>query len=167
MESESIFLLDANVFIEAYQRYYAFDIAPSFWDKLITLGETGRIVSIDRIKSELLQGKENDPLALWVRDKFLTCFQSTDNENVFSKYTEIINWVMENNHFTDNAKSGFASVADSWLVAHALANNYIIVTHESYNRDKKNRVLIPNVCEQFGIPYINTFDMLRNCQTTF
>lgn len=33
-ENKVKFLLDANVFIEAYRRYYSFDIAPSFWELL-------------------------------------------------------------------------------------------------------------------------------------
>jgi len=33
----SVYVLDANVFIEAARRYYAFDIAPKFWDTLIQL----------------------------------------------------------------------------------------------------------------------------------
>jgi hypothetical protein len=33
------FVLDANVFIEAHRRYYAFDIAPLFWTMVIMSGE--------------------------------------------------------------------------------------------------------------------------------
>lgn len=29
-----MYLLDANVFIEAKNRYYGFDLAPGFWDWL-------------------------------------------------------------------------------------------------------------------------------------
>jgi hypothetical protein len=29
------YLLDSNVFIEAYRRYYSFDICPGFWDCLV------------------------------------------------------------------------------------------------------------------------------------
>lgn len=30
------FVLDVNVFMEAHQRYYSFDIVPSFWDLLVS-----------------------------------------------------------------------------------------------------------------------------------
>jgi hypothetical protein len=33
--NQSVYVLDADVFIEASRRYYAFDIAPKFWDSLI------------------------------------------------------------------------------------------------------------------------------------
>ena len=31
MGSDLQYILDANVFIEAYKRYYAFDLCPGFW----------------------------------------------------------------------------------------------------------------------------------------
>lgn len=40
MTASCAFVLDANVFIEAHRRYYAFDIAPFFWMiPMIMLGE--------------------------------------------------------------------------------------------------------------------------------
>ena len=36
MTSDPLYLLDANVFIEAAKGYYAFDIAPRFWEALIS-----------------------------------------------------------------------------------------------------------------------------------
>lgn len=57
------FVLDANVFIEAARRYYAFDLAPGFWESLIHYAKNGRIRSIDRVKQELERGK--DQLAEW------------------------------------------------------------------------------------------------------
>lgn len=43
------YVLDANVFIEAARRYYAFDLAPAFWRALIKHAIQGRVLSIDRI----------------------------------------------------------------------------------------------------------------------
>jgi len=50
------FLLDANIFIEAHRRYYAFDIAPPFWMALINHAKNGRLLSIDRVEIELKRG---------------------------------------------------------------------------------------------------------------
>lgn len=36
-EGPTCYLLDANVLMEAARRYYAFDIAPGFWQALIQL----------------------------------------------------------------------------------------------------------------------------------
>lgn len=161
MKNKVKFLLDTNVFIEAYRRYYSFDIAPSFWELLEKFAESGKIISIDRIGNELKKGNNDDPLRNWAITNFDQWFMSTDDQNVFSAYRIIIEWVQKQVQFREYAKAEFASVADSWLIAYALAYNHTIVTHEEYNKDAKKRVLIPNVCKAFNIPYINTFDMLR------
>jgi len=53
----AMYVLDANVFIEAARRYYAFDLAPMFWESLVHHAVNGRIQSIDLIKRELERGK--------------------------------------------------------------------------------------------------------------
>ena len=51
-----VFALDANVFIEAYRRYYGLDLCPGFWICLHRYGVRQRVVSIDRVRTELLEG---------------------------------------------------------------------------------------------------------------
>jgi len=80
---------------------------------------------------------------------------------VFQAYRQIITWATSQPQFTEAAKSEFASVADSWLIACAMAHNYVLVTHEVYAPDIKRKIPIPNVCQAFNISYINTFEMLR------
>ena len=46
------YLLDANCFIEAVNRYYGFDICPGFWDWLDQQNESGIVYSLDRIGFE-------------------------------------------------------------------------------------------------------------------
>jgi len=53
MSERPVYVLDANVFIEAAQRYYAFDLAPGFWQALLDHAKDGRIQSIDRVSVEL------------------------------------------------------------------------------------------------------------------
>lgn len=53
MPFANTYLLDANVFIEAKRRYYAFDICPGFWDALLMQHENAKVASIDRVKKEL------------------------------------------------------------------------------------------------------------------
>jgi hypothetical protein len=62
---DTVYVLDANVFIEAARRYYAFDVAPTFWTGLVHHATQGRIKSIDKIKQELERG--NDDLAEWIK----------------------------------------------------------------------------------------------------
>lgn len=76
----SVYVLDANVFIEAARRYYAFDLRTRFWDILSEHGENGAIESIDRVKHEL--DKEADELPQWADGSFGHAFRSTDGEDV-------------------------------------------------------------------------------------
>lgn len=80
---------------------------------------------------------------------------------MIAAYREIIAWVQDNAQFTNAAKARFADDDDGWLVAYAKAKNCIVVTHEVVRPEAKNRVMIPNICQQFDVPFVNTFDMLR------
>jgi hypothetical protein len=73
-----MYVLDSNVLIEAKNRYYAFDIAPGFWDWLEHAHKQRLACSIEAVRDELLEG--NDELAEWARqhpDFFLPVDQGT------------------------------------------------------------------------------------------
>lgn len=82
------YLLDANVFIEAHRRYYAFDLVPSFWLFLTKCAQDNKIISIDRVKYEL--EKQEDILSNWIKDEFSEWFMSTDDENVIDNFKKLI-----------------------------------------------------------------------------
>ena len=153
------FVLDANVLITAKNSYYAFDLAPGFWESLIYLAGNGRILSIDYVKEELERG--NDQLAQWATNDFSHAFISTDEEDVRESYREIMTWVQGQDQFLDAAKADFARGADGWLVAYAKAKGCIVVTLEVIKPDIRWKVPIPNVCQAFGVQFIDTFEMLR------
>jgi hypothetical protein len=160
------FLLDANVFIEAKRRYYAFDICPGFWDCLPAYHKVGRVLSIDRVKQELVRGE--DDLKKWVISVMPdSCFASTNESSVIDKYGEMQNWAQKQIQFTEAAKAEFANNADSWLVAYAKIKNFVLVTHEEYEPDIKKKIKLPNVCKAFGVDYDDTFKMLRDLNVRF
>lgn len=159
MTASRTYVLDANVFIEAARRYYAFDIAPSFWQILIDHAGKGQVLSIDHIKVELERGK--DELAKWAKNDFHECFVSTEDDEVIAAYRQIMIWSQGQAQFTTAAKAEFARVADGWLVAYALAKGCIVVTHEQFNLEAKARIMIPNGCQAFGVKYVDTFQMMR------
>lgn len=153
------YVLDANVFIEAARRYYAFDLAPAFWRALLDHAESGRVRSIDRVEHELLRG--NYDLKDWVQGEFGNWFASTDEAEVIDVYRRIMTWAHGQGQFTDAAKSAFASGADGWLVAYASVHGSTVVTHEQFHPEARGRIFIPNVCRAFGVLTIDTFAMLR------
>jgi len=165
MTDVPVFVLDANVFIQAKRLYYAFDLAPKFWDSLVLHANNKQLESIDRIKLELDKGK--DDLTTWANGHFHSAFASTDEEDVIKSYSEIMAWVQGQPQFSDAAKTEFATVADGWLIAYANVKGRIIVTQELPAPDAKSRVPIPNVCQEFDVSFVDTFTMLRQLGVRF
>ena len=159
------YVLDANVFIEAARRYYAFDLAPVFWESILQNASNGQIYSIDRVKEELERG--NDELATWAKGDISDAFASTDQEDIISSYTTVMGWVYAQDQFSDEAKADFATGADGWLVAYAMSKGRIVVTQEVLDPGIRRKVPIPNVSEAFGLSYIDTFAMLRELGVRF
>ncbi len=157
------YALDANIFIEAHRRYYSFDLVPAFWSYLVDIaGESVR--SIDRIFNEELVDDEKAPedrLAQWAVNEASFIFESTDEVEIVEAYKKIMMWALNQEQFKDEAKHEFADDPDAWVIAYAEVRGYVVVTHETYEPNIRRKIKIPNVCEEFDIPYINTFDMLR------
>ena len=76
-------------------------------------------------------------------------------------------WVQRNAQFCDTAKAQFATGADGWLVAYAKVQGAIVVTTEQPSPGAKNRVPLPNVCDEFDVTYTNPFAMLRELNVQF
>lgn len=165
MTVDDAYILDSNVFIEAARRYYAFDIAPSFWNSLIRFSKDDKIKSIDKVMAELAKG--NDDLSNWADTKFRDAFISTDDEQIIDSYRNIIEWVQMHSQFSDEAKANFAGGADGWLIAVAIERKFVVVTQETIAPDAKRKIPIPNVCNAFDIEYIDTFSMLRKLGVKF
>lgn len=162
------YIVDSDVFITAKNRYYAFDLCPGFWKCLIRRHLDGRVFSIDRVKAELLSGRKTEDLVVWVKaevpDGF---FCGVDDEAVTAKYTEIMFWAQRSPDFTDAAKAKFATGADGWIVAFAAVNGAIVVTNERPAPEARREIKLPNVCDAFGVPYRDTFQMLRDLAVKF
>jgi predicted nucleic acid-binding protein len=170
------YVLDANVFIEAHQRYYAFDVCPGFWECLLHHHRTGRIVSIDRVRAELVKAKNKDEseknkpdeLERWVKGTApKDLFETVNDQSVMKSFAEMMAWVQSQSQYTKDAKKEFVQVADGWLAAYAKVRGCVVVTHEVFARESKRRVPLPNVCKQFGVAYQNTFSMLRELEARF
>lgn len=160
MAGKRVFVLDASVFVEAKRHYYAFDLAPAFWEKLVDHANEGRLESIDRVKRELDRG--NDELSEWANGPFAHAFALTADKDVIDAYREVMNWVNSQRQFLAGAKAKFANGADGWLVAYAKVKKRIVVTEEVAAPDARRRVPIPNVCQAFQLqPCVDTFQMLR------
>jgi len=130
------YLLDANVFIQAKNLHYGFDICPGFWDWLIRANQQGKVYSIEKVGDELLAGA--DDLAAWAQARGEGFFLRPDMR-VVQAFGEVSAWV-NGAGYEPAAISTFLQVADYYLVAHALAYDFIVVTHEvPANTRKKSK----------------------------
>lgn len=155
------YVIDTNVFIQAANHYYAFDIVPSFWPKLVELAGNGRILTIDRVRTEIEKGGEE--LAKWIiRDFPQDGIVSSSDERITRAVELVMQWVYDSQRdFFAYARNAFASSADPWVIAYSVAYNCCVVTQEEYKADIKRKVPIPNVCRGLDIPCVDTFAMMR------
>ncbi|MHA6692766.1 DUF4411 family protein [Devosia sp. A449] len=158
------YLFDTNVFIEAKNRYYAFDICPGFWQWMdhVCGVDAG---SIRNVRDELTPG--DDDLSEWAKarkdaDWFLKV-EDAPTQEAFAEIATAISGKL----YTQPAIAHFLSGADPWLIAKARTTGAVVVTHELPSPDSKKKVFIPDVCDTFGVPYLNTFDALRELSVTF
>ena len=61
----SNYCLDANVLIQAWQKYYSPELCPDYWDNLIALGKSERIFIPSMVYEEIV--KTEDDLSAWLK----------------------------------------------------------------------------------------------------
>ena len=160
----SRYALDANVFIAAHRTYYAPQICPGFWECLRLNLASGRLLVIDRVRDEVTYPPE---LKEWLRRATHGALATTAEGGVIRCYGQIIGWVAGETQFSRAAVDQFGRAADGWLVAFAKANDVAVVTNEVFDPRTKRRVPLPNICRQFTVPYMDTFEMLHNLNAQF
>ena len=154
------FVLDANVFISANHMYYAPDLCAEFWRRLAEYNEKRVVFSIDRVYYELT--RQNDSLSDWASNN-KSMFLSTRDGQMEEKYADMTEWV-KHGQYRAEALEEFSNAADGWLAAFASVTGAKLVTHEQPAPDSLSHVKLPDVCEEFGVEYVNTFDMLRTLE---
>ena len=153
------YLLDSNVFIQAKNEYYGFDIVPAFWDWLVAANDAGRVFSIAKVRDELFDYQ--DELSDWakVRDQAGGFFLEADDV-VLNGLKDVAEWAQAQ-AFTDAAVNEFLTAADYYLVAHAYSYEHVAVTQEVFEPAITRKIKIPNACEGMGVTWMNTYTMLR------
>lgn len=160
------YVLDANVFITSANNYYPLDIAPSFWRQLGDIMCDGETIIIDAVFNEVTC--KDDGLSDWLKsnvpeDKIVECAYS---ENVVKQYKSILEWIKDDDKYSDAALSKWSDqrVADPWIIAVAAVKNAKIVTCEGKSGAISsicNNPKIPNIAEAFGVECITVQDYMR------
>lgn len=163
-----MYLLDSNIYINFYDRYYKIDFFPTFWDKLTKI--LNEKVVIPRI---VIDENYQD---LWLKDWLSSNYnKSYINQKKYSaEWIEVLRYIATCVLYNDAvlaSEKGWAheKIADAWLIAIAKKENYTIVTDEIRNPNL-NRIhpsknaKIPDVCEQLGVRCISMNEFFKEVQ---
>lgn len=157
-----IYCLDANVLIQAWQKYYSPVLCPDYWDRLNELEEQGIIFIPESVNEEIV--RTEDDLAAWLKNSKIPV----------RPVSEIVTRFMQNifasnpNHIklVDNVKG--RSLADPWVIAHAITEVATVVTkEEKVTAANSNKIKIPNVCDNMGVRWINDFEFIAEVGMKF
>lgn len=154
-----LYLLDANVLIDANRDYYPIDRVPEFWEWLAHEGSKGRVKIPLEVYEEIKDG--NDQLAEWARqtevEKALLLQEEAD--------VVLVSRVINEGYAADLTEDEVIMLGrDPFLIAYGLKDksNRIVVTTEvsKPSRQRTNRH-IPGVCHDLGIVSCNTFQFVK------
>ncbi|MFY9307680.1 MAG: DUF4411 family protein [Bacteroidia bacterium] len=156
------YCLDANVLIQAWQKYYSPKFCPSYWEILNELGSQGRIFIPEEVFNEIT--RTEDDLCKWLKTSKIQV-KSIDG-NVTKCLQDIYAKDATHKTLVDNTKA--RSLADPWVIAHAINENAVVVTkEEKVTALNSNRIKIPNVCDNMGVTWINDFEFVLELNIQF
>ncbi|HAC14925.1 MAG TPA: DUF4411 domain-containing protein [Bacteroidetes bacterium] len=163
MSNETVkYCLDANVLIQAWQKYYNPTFCPDYWKVLNELGNKGRIFIPEMVFEEIT--RTDDGLSRWLKSSYIPVEKIT--ESVTKCLLDIYSANPNHKTLVDNTRA--RSLADPWIIAHALNENAIVVTkEEKVTAANAKRIKIPNVCDNMGIKWINDFQLITELDVQF
>ena len=153
-----LYLLDANVLIDANRDYYPLERVPEFWNWLVDRGVRLRVKIPLEMYEEVLAGKDDD-LTRWLKDNGGALRLDEDVDAVR------VALVMDIGYARDLSDEEVERVgSDPFLIAHALGDpeHRTVVTTE-VSRPKKRRANrhIPDVCRDLKVRCCNTFEFIK------
>ncbi len=122
-----LYLLDANVLIDANRDYYPIGRVGEFWAWLLNRAETGQVKLPQEVYEEISAG--NDEVAQWVKAhrETLLLREAVDRQ--------LVEFVVSNGYAPDLTDEEIIAIGrDPFLVAYALAGEKPINTFELIRR---------------------------------
>lgn len=153
MNSDKRYCLDANAFIEPWNKYFTIGRCPEYWDILNDLGKKQIVFCPDQVKREI--DKTDDGLKAWLSSRDFFLRQETEIvqqhvRTVLKAFPQLINI------------GANRSMADPWVIAHAMAEQAVVVSKEYLMRpgQKSSQIKIPDVCNHFNVTCITDFNFI-------
>jgi hypothetical protein len=154
-----LFLLDANVLIDANRKYYSLDRVPEFWEWLIHVAADGQVKMPIEIFEEIAEGK--DDLAMWARrDEVKEAIVLAEEVD-----PALVARVLDQGYAEDLTDDEVEKIGrDPFLIAHALVSpqdRCVVTTEASKPSSQRANRHVPDVCSQFGLTCVDTFELVR------
>jgi len=160
--SNIIYCLDANVIIEAWQKYYSPTFCPDYWELLNDFGQNNKMFIPESVYEEII--RTDDDLSIWLKKSNIPVHKI--NESVTKCLQTIYSKNPVHKFLVDNTKA--RSLADPWIIAHAINEKATVVTkEEKVTALNSKRIKIPNVCDNMGIRWINDFQLIEELNISF
>ena len=151
-----LYLLDANVLIDANRDYYPLGRIPEFWAWLVARAMQQQVKIPLEIFEEILAGRDDD-LTRWLKDNrdVLLLDEDVDQARVAR--------VLDEGYAPDLTEEEVGRVGrDPFLIAYAFDDpQRTVVTTEASKPSKRgvNRH-IPDVCDDLGVLHCNTYHFI-------
>ncbi|MBC9787160.1 DUF4411 family protein [Carnobacterium maltaromaticum] len=157
------YLLDSNIYINFYDRYYQHSYFPSFWENLKEIMNQNVLIP----KVVIDEHYQDQWFTQWLSENFE--HEIINHNNYAEEWVQILDHVSTCGFYSDAALSsskGWANVriADPWIIAIAKSDDLVIVTSELKNKNlnanqPSKAAKIPDICNSLGIRCIdmNTF----------
>jgi hypothetical protein len=154
-----LYLLDANVLIDAGRDYYPLEMVPEFWDWIAHQASIGNIKLPLEIYEEICDGR--DAVAEWLaRPEIKSVIVFVEEADA-----AIVNRVVAEGYAPDLTDDELLKVGrDPFLVAYALAatsDRCVVTTESSRPSAQRANRKVPDVCSGLGVDSCNTFELIR------
>lgn len=160
--AENKYCLDANVLIQAWQKYYSPKICPDYWGLLDYLGTQNIVFIPEMVYDEIV--RTDDDLSKWLKSSKIPIKKI--DEQVTKCLKDIYSADPNHKFLVDNTKA--RSLADPWVIAHALRENAVVVTkEEKVTTLNSMKIKIPNVCDKMNVSWINDFQLVEELGIKF
>ena len=153
-----LYLLDANVFIDANRDYYPLARVPEFWEWLVDRASGHHVKIPLEMYEEILAGKEDD-LTCWLKDnRDVLLLDEHVNETLVARVT--CQGYAPNLSDEEIERVG----RDPFLIAYALGDprrRTVVTTEVSKPKKRRANRHIPDVCDDFHVPHCNTYQFIE------
>ena len=145
------YCIDTSALVDGWTRWYPPEIFPTLWDRLAGMVKAGKLIAPEDVLHELK--KQDDALTKWAKSQ-TGLFRPLDIptqealREVMAAFPRLVNTQKDR------------STADPVVIALAKVQSFAVVTGERASGTEE-RPRIPNVCQHFGIRYLNLTTLIR------